>query len=222
MQKFRTCIADALPIIVGYFSISIAFGVLAQKYLGWYAVLMSAIVFAGASQFIALQMLIQKSPALPIVIATFLVNLRHVLMSGYLASLYSRIRASTIKKTAISFGITDETFAIASRRLKELPDSSYHLTLNVLCYSSWVTGTAVGLLFGSVISPDLIGVLPFALTALFIALLVASIRSKIDVVVAVFAGATSTLLMFLPAGWNVMLSALLACTLGGVLEKWMS
>ncbi|AEA46943.1 AzlC family ABC transporter permease [Archaeoglobus veneficus] len=215
-----TSLKDAFPIIVGYFSISVAFGVLAQNYMGWYAVLMSALVFAGASQFIALQMLIHKSAMPLIVLTTFLVNLRHILMSSYIATLYGKIKASTLKKAIVSFGITDETFAIASRRLRELPDANYHLSLNFLCYASWVSGTAVGLLFGNMIPSAVVDVLPFALTALFITLLVLSVRTRVDVFVAAFAGVVSTLLSFLPVGWNVMLAAILACVLGGVLEKW--
>jgi len=222
MRKIRMCFSDAFPIIVGYFSISVAFGVLAQKYLGMYAVMMSALVFAGASQFVALQMLIHKSSALLIVLTTFLVNLRHVLMSSYMSALYSRINAGRIKRALVSFGITDETFAIASKRLKELPDANYNLGLNFLCYVSWITGTAVGLLFGNVIPLNVVDALPFALTALFITLLVLSVENRVDVAVAAIAAIVSILLGFLPVGWNVMIAALVACALGGVFERWKS
>ena len=222
MQKIGVCFNDAFPIIVGYFSISVAFGVLAQKYLGIYAVMMSAFVFAGASQFIALQMLIHKSSALLIVLTTFLVNLRHILMSSYIATLYSRINVGRIKRALVSFGITDETFAIASRRLEELPDANYNLGLNFLCYASWITGTAVGLFFGNVIPLSVVDVLPFALTALFITLLVLSVKNRVDVVVAAIAGIVSVMLGFLPVGWNIMIAALAACAAGGVFERWRS
>jgi len=216
--RIKECVADAFPIIVGYFSISVAFVVLAQKYIGWYAVLMSALVFAGASQFIALQMIMQKSTAPLIVFTTFLVNLRHILMSSYLATLYRK--KNPLKMALVSFGITDETFAIASRKLKEKPDANYHLCLNFLCYASWVSGTVVGILFGNIIPLSIIDILPFALTTLFISLLVLSVRTKVDVAVVVIAGITATLLGFLPKGWNIIIATLVACSLGGVLEKW--
>ncbi len=221
-RNLRAALSDAFPIMVGYFPIAFAFGVLAESYIGWYGVLMSALVFAGASQFIALQMLMQKSPASLIVATTFLVNLRYVLMSSYISALYSKIKASWSRKALISFSITDETFAIASRRLNEIPDSNYHLFLNLLCYVAWIGGTAAGLLFGSVIPLDVVNVLPFALTSLFITLLVLSVGTSVDVVVAVFAGVASLILSGLPSGWSVMLSALAACLVGGVAERWMS
>jgi|Deesub1362A_J573_1020465.scaffolds.fasta_scaffold00321_14 4-azaleucine resistance transporter AzlC len=221
-RQFKAAFRDALPIMVGYFPIAFAFGVLAESYIGWYGVLMSALVFAGASQFIALQMLMQKSPASLIVATTFLVNLRHILMSSYISALYSRIKASWSRKALISFGITDETFAIASRRLNEIPDSNYHLLLNLLCYVAWIGGTVAGLLFGSVIPLDVVNVLPFALTSLFITLMVLSVGTSVDIVVAVFAGVVSVILSSLPSGWSIMISALAACLLGGVVEKWTS
>jgi len=218
----RKSFTDAFPIMVGYFSISIAFGMLAKGFIESYAVLMSLIVFAGASQFIALQLFMKNSSGILIVITTFVVNLRHTLMSSYFSPLYSR--TNVLKKAILSFGITDETFAIASRRLKsEKGEPAYHISLNFLCYVSWVAGTIAGLLFGSIIPPDLAEVLPFTLTALFISILVLSISNRFDIYVGVLAGILS--LSFsafqLPTGWNVLIATVIACITGGVTEKWM-
>jgi 4-azaleucine resistance transporter AzlC len=219
MKREFNSLVDAFPIIIGYFSISVAFGILAREQLNFNALLMSLLVFAGASQFIALQMLIKNSPALLVIFTTFLVNLRHILMSSYLSTFYKKV--SRLKKALVSFGITDETFAVASRRFQEgVASPRYHLNLNFLCYTSWVTGTAVGLIFGSIIPLSVVEVLPFGLITLFISILVLNIKTRLDFAVAVFSGILATILIFLPEGWNILLATLAACLVGGVVEKW--
>jgi len=204
--------------MVGYFSISVAFGFLARNVIGWYAILMSMAVFAGASQFIAIQMLSKGSSGLLVIATTFLVNLRHVLMSSYLATFYRG--TNLFRKAIVAFGVTDETFAIASRRFNENKASfEYNVRLNFLCYVSWILGTAAGV-FAPSVPQELVEVLPFALVAIFICILVMSVSSKLDAVVAVIAGLLATLLSFLPTGWNIIVATLTACLVGGVAERW--
>ncbi len=214
MQSLR----DSLPIVVGYFSISVAFGILAKDYLGANAIIMSALVFAGASQFVALQMIERGSHPVAIVLTTFLINSRHLLMSGYLSRFYRGV--SNLTKAIVSFGITDETFAVASKRLEEgLASPKYSLELNFFCYAAWVSGTAIGLLFGSILPEDVTNVLPFGLTALFISILASSVKRGSDVVAVIFAGLTA---LILPSGWNILVAAIVGCLAGGVAERWMS
>lgn len=213
---------DAFPIMIGYFSISIAFGMLARGLIDSYAILMSLIVFAGASQFIALQLLMKNSSGLLIVITTLIVNLRHTLMSSYFSPLYSR--TDSLKKALIAFGMTDETFAIASKKLRmEKGEPAYHISLNLLCYASWVAGTFVGLQFGAVIPPNFADVLPFTLTALFISILILSITNRFEIYVGLLAGLISLSLSIfqLPTGWNILIATLIACLAGGASQKWM-
>jgi|Deesub1362A_J573_1020465.scaffolds.fasta_scaffold01059_12 4-azaleucine resistance transporter AzlC len=220
VMRKQNVLIDAIPVMIGYFSISVAFGILAKDILRSNAVLMSMLVFAGASQFIALQLLMNKTPAWLIVITTFFVNLRHVLMSSYFSPLYRR--AGRLRKLVVSFGITDETFAVASKRFQNSDvQPLYHIKLNSLCYASWVTGTAAGLLFGSTIPSGVAEVLPFTLTALFVAILVMSIEKRLDIYVALLAGVFATLLTPLPKGWNILTAAVIACIFGGVTERWM-
>ncbi|MFP4557914.1 MAG: AzlC family ABC transporter permease [Archaeoglobaceae archaeon] len=219
MVRKSKAVADAFPIIIGYFSISVAFGILAKEYIGYNAILMSLMVFAGASQFIALQLIAKNTSATLIVATTFLVNLRHILMSSYFSPFYSKV--NRLKKVLVSFGITDETFALASRRFQEgSGDTSYHLGLNFLCYSSWVGGTVVGLFFGSIVPASIADVLPFTLVALFISILVLNINNRLDIGIAVFSGVLATALISLPEGWNILVATLAACLVGGVAEQW--
>ena len=219
MSTVTLAVKHSIPIVLGYLPASMAFGVLAANYLGSGSILMSALVFAGASQFAALQLVILSSSAFFIVFTTFLINLRHILMSSFLNTYHKN--HSKIKKILLAFGITDETFAIASKGLKELKSGSsfsYQITLNSISYLSWVIGTLIGFEIGSLIPPEILEVLPFVLTALFLYLLVINISSKRDVSVATIAGVIAILLSKNAVGWNIFIATLVACFVGSKLE----
>jgi 4-azaleucine resistance transporter AzlC len=224
MSEIKVALRQSLPVVAGYVAVSMAFGVVAAKYIGLNSILMSATVFAGASQFVALQMIITSSSVAFIVFTTFLVNLRHVLMSSYLQN-YHR-NQSSLKKCLVAFGITDETFAVSTRGLREInPDEMeargfrYQITLNMTCYLSWVLGTVAGVFIGQNLPSELVEVLPFTLTALFLYLMVVNIADKTDLIVALTAGITSLILSGVGVGWNILLATIIACFLGTRLEK---
>ncbi len=245
MSEFKMALKHSIPIVLGYLPVSMAFGVIAANCIGPGSILMSALVFAGASQFAALQLFILSSSAIFIVFTTFLINLRHILMSSFLNTYYKNL--GRLKKVAIAFGITDETFAIASNGLKDLtrdlersnaPNTSntsntskeskvsfspfkYQFTLNSVSYLSWVSGTFLGFVAGSMIPEEILNVLPFTLTALFLYLLVINISEKRDVGIALIAGTISVMLAGIAIGWNIFIATLVACFVGSEIERKM-
>src|SRR5699024_1056757 len=103
-----------IPIMLGYLPIAITYGVLAkQTGLSLLEItMMSIFVFAGASQFMAVNMIGVGAGIMEIVTATFVLNFRHFVMS---LSLMNRMRHINIsKKAPISLGLTDETFAVSA------------------------------------------------------------------------------------------------------------
>src|SRR5689334_12770647 len=86
-QILRNGLTAAWPICLGFLPIGLSLGVLAQKagLLPWQVAAMSFLVFAGGSQFIAVGMLAAGASVVTIIGTTFLVNLRHLLMSSALA-----------------------------------------------------------------------------------------------------------------------------------------
>lgn len=214
----------AVPIAVGYFPIAIAFGVisiqagipLAQT------VSMSLIVYAGASQFMAAGMVAAGAGFAEIVLATFVLNLRHFIMS---MSLMDRLKMIPKEwKPLLSFGITDETFAVLS--LKEDGNGReqgqlYVLGLMAAAYGSWVVGTMVGAVFANVIPPSVSASMSIGLYAMFIGLLVPAVRSawKFGIIVA-FSMVLSTVFgLFLNRGWAIVLATVLAAASGIFLHQ---
>jgi len=146
---------EAFPIMLGYFSVAMAFGLLvksADLYLKD-AVLFSTVVFAGASQFMALNMLMSGISPLSIVTATFLVNFRHFVMSAALSSRLDKPRKLQIP--FLAFGVSDETFSVVMARDGKL-SPVYVIAVSFFSYISWGSGTISGFLPGSFI-PDALG-----------------------------------------------------------------
>jgi 4-azaleucine resistance transporter AzlC len=152
----RRGFADALPIIIGYIPMGAAYAILArQTGMGFFpTVLMSLIVFAGASQFIAVGLLSGGATALEVVATTLFVNLRHILMSASLSPHYREAPRGLIP--FVAWGVTDETFAISiGRYISGEADHRYGLALHYTAYASWVSGTVLGALAGALIPPAL-------------------------------------------------------------------
>src|SRR4028118_529059 len=179
---------EAVPIVLGYLPAAVAFGVAARAagVTPPEAVVMSLIVFSGASQF-ALVGLVGAGASWFVMAAISLVlGARHVL---YGPSLAPHLRGmTTCRAAAAAFGLTDEVFAVAVTKLSERrpvgrtlrTDFSYLLGLGMGAYVSWALGTWIGAVAGVAVVvalPSLSPALSFALPALFVALLVSLTRS---------------------------------------------
>jgi branched chain amino acid efflux pump len=162
-----------LPVILGYFPLGFAFGFLFvdQTGLGWfYAPLMSLIVFAGASQFLAVGLLAAGAGVVEIAAATFILNLRHAFFG---VSLLERWRGAGPKKFFMVYWLTDETYALFTsvKTPKEANETDFHLLISGINYSTWCLGSLAGALTGQAMVIDTTG-LDFTLTALFVVLMV--------------------------------------------------
>ncbi len=210
----------AWPICLGYFPIGLAFGVLAQK-AGLHPVeigLMSIVVFAGSSQFIAVSMLTSGASMLSIILTTFVVNLRHVLMSSSLAVHLGL--SSRRFLTAFAYGITDESFAVNTARFRDgHTDRHTALVVNQTANAAWVMSTILGGYCGQFIPERSFGI-DYALSAMFLCLLVYQLRGRIYVLTALASGILATILAILiPGNSYVMLASLLAATMGLALRR---
>lgn len=215
---------QTLPIILGYVPVGFAYGVLAQKsgLSGLNTLLMSLLVYAGSAQLIAVGLFAAAASPLAIVATTFVVNLRHLLMSAALAP-YLR-GWSTTRLALFSYQMTDETFALhAGRFAKGRTDAAETFGINVIAQSAWVGSTALGLAASTLITDIRPIGLDYALPAMFIALLLGQLKSRLHLAVALMAGALSTVLML--AGLNqshVLAATILAATFGLGVHAWTS
>ena len=116
VSEFRKGIQAGISIAIGYAPIALTFGLLAKTTglsIGE-TVLMSLVVFAGASQYISLSLVTLGTGIVEIILTTFIVNIRHFLMSTALNE--KSEEDHFINKAIYSFGITDETFSVAAMK----------------------------------------------------------------------------------------------------------
>ncbi len=215
-------IKRAIPIVLGYVPVAFAFGVLAVKsdIPPLLAVAMSIFIFAGSGQFVAAALWGSGVGAASVVLTVFVVNLRHLLMS---ASLSTHMQKSTkLQRFLMGCELTDETFGVHSsafRRGWQLSLTTLY-SCNMTAHLSWIGGTAIGVYFGSLISDVRPLGLDYALTAMFLALLIPQLYSRLDLLIAVFSGFVSVSLKLMGLGqWNVIVATIAAASLGLVLSK---
>jgi 4-azaleucine resistance transporter AzlC len=216
---------DALPVVMGYVAIGLAFGVVAQTAgISVPEVLfMSLVLYAGSAQFVTVGLIAAGAPAPAIVLTIFLVNVRHLL---YSTAMSPHVRGlKSWQNALIGAELTDETFAVATGCLNNgrTPSAAWFLGINNTSHASWVICTTLGALLGSSITDTRALGLDFALAAMFAALLVLQVVNRPRVRAAAasaFAGAATGLLgaLVMPASWAVVTATLVAATLGVALE----
>ena len=222
-SAWLTGVRRAMPLVLGYTPIAFAMGVLAQKAgLSTFNTLaMSLLVYAGSAQLIAVGLFGAGAPSLTIVITTFIVNLRHLLLSAAISPKLKGWRRGEI--AAFAYELTDETFAVHAADPAPQLDKGVAFGLNLTAQIVWVLGTWLGIAAGQVIQDVRPLALDYALPAMFIALLLMQIKDRIQVGVAVLTGLLSVVLLL--AGldqWSVIAATVIGATVGLGVETWIT
>jgi 4-azaleucine resistance transporter AzlC len=188
----------------------------------WLTLGLSALVFAGSSQFVAVS-LIGSGAALPVIwLTTFVVNLRHALYSATLLP-YARTLPARWR-WALAFWLTDETFAVVENRLHEhanLRDGAhYWLGSSLAMYINWQLWTLVGVLLGQSVPALATLGLDFAMVATFAAIVALQVHQRPVLLAALVAGGVALLARGLPYKLGLMLAALAGVAAGVLAERW--
>lgn len=211
-RGFSSGVKAGVSIAIGYFPIALTFGLLA-KTTGLSiieATAMSIFVFAGAAQYISLSLIAAGVAPMLIVLNTFVVNIRHFLMT---AALNEKMQSDAKwKKALYAFGITDESFSVLATQKGGRLKTSFAAGVILISYGSWVAFTAVGHLIGANLPQFLQASMSIALYAMFVGLLVPSMRRNRKVLsLAVIAGLVNSLFYFtgwLSTGWAILVATL--------------
>ncbi|MHA6251614.1 AzlC family ABC transporter permease [Oceanobacillus sp. CAU 1775] len=215
IKMFQKGLTTGFPIMLGYLPIAITYGVLAkQTGMSLFELTaMSAFVFAGASQFMAVNMIAVSATMIEIIIATFVLNFRHFVMS---LSFMNRLRSLDRKwKAPLSLGLTDETFAVSSFHPKEAEEKNgayFYFGIILIAYISWVLGSLLGGILGDVIPSNLSQSMGIALYAMFIGLLIPSVKKNMKYgLIAVLAMLINFICveLGLSSGWAIVIGTVL-------------
>jgi 4-azaleucine resistance transporter AzlC len=210
----------AWPICLGYIAIGLAFGVIARK-TGLRPLevgLMSLFVYAGSSQFIAAAMIGAGAGFLPVVLTTFTVNLRHILMSSSLSIHLKNM--DTMWISMFAYGVTDESFALNITRFREGNwDWRTALVVNETTNLTWIASTVAGSISGQFIPAGALG-LDYALIAMFLCLLVFQLKGLLHILVALISGILAVVIaLHVPGNYYILAASFIAATAGLGLRK---
>lgn len=167
-QAIKAAFPVTIPVLLGYLSIGIAFGLLFENagYNFIWAFFTSLTVYAGAMQFIAVSFFHGGIGLVQIAVMTLVVNFRHVF---YGLSFLDRFSGMGRKKWYMIFALTDETYSLLCGRKapENVDEKKFYFSVAFLNQAYWILGSVIGSLAGSMISFDTTG-MDFAMTALFI------------------------------------------------------
>ena len=210
----------AWPICLGYIPIGLALGVLAQQAgLPWWAMaMMSIMVFAGSAQFICVAMLAAGASVSAIIFTTLVVNLRHTLMSSALAVYLTGVNRKFL--AIFSYGITDESFAVNMSRFRKGNWNRWQaLTVNQLANFVWFLATITGCLVGPLVPQGAFGS-DYALTGMFICLLVFQLQGRIYILTGLLAATISVAwYLLIPGDSYIVGASVCAATLGYFMQR---
>ena len=219
-EEFWNGVRDEAPILLGVVPFGLLFGALAISFhlSSLAAQAMSAIIFAGSSQFIAAQLVGTGTSGLVIVLVVFVVNLRHAL---YSASVAPHVKSlNTAWKLLLAYLLTDEAYVVTITHYNREGDSEirhwYFLGAGLTLWSSWQVSTAVGLFIGAQVPAN--WPLGFVLPLTFIALVVPALRDRAGVAAALVAGTVGLLAFGFPYKTGLLLAALTGILTGLLVE----
>lgn len=215
-QQYLAGMRSGVPVIFGFVPVGIAFAIMARQ-AGFSALQtcgMSLCVFAGASQMMAAGMYGQGAGLLAIIFATFILNLRHLIMS---TCVMNRMKdGSPIARLLAAFGVTDESFALFTTEKEENCFLFYFLGMITVTYASWNVGTLIGAVASDFLPAIVTASLGIALYAMFIGLLVPSLpgNRKLTLLVLLTALCNTLLSQVMASSWALIASTLICAFIG--------
>lgn len=222
-SEFFAGLRDELPILFGVLPFGMVYGA-ATVPAGLdpaTAQAMSAVVFAGAAQFVIARMLEDTAPLLVIFATACLLNLRHMLYSASVAPHVRHLPRGW--RWLLAYLLTDEAYAVTIAHYNDstVPRQHKHwyfLGAGLALWSTWQLSTLAGLLLGATVPPS--WSLDFAIPLTFIALVVPALRDAASGVAALTAGVLVLLLAVLPFELGLLVAALAGMLAGMLYEAY--
>lgn len=223
-NEFRHGLIKGFPIALGYIPVSFTFGLMAVNggLPVWMAIFISLSNLTSAGQFAGTQLILAGSGYLEITLTTFIINIRYMLMS---LSLSQKInpKITFLQRLIFGFGITDETFFVASLENGKL-SNSYMLGLITTPIAGWTLGTALGAMISSSLPETLGNAMGIALYSMFIAIIIPPSKKSKSIFSIVIMSVFFTCIMkyislfsFISRGFRVIISTITAASLGAFL-----
>jgi 4-azaleucine resistance transporter AzlC len=214
-------VRDMLPMLAGIipFGIVCGVGAISVGATPFTALAMSLIMFSGAAQIAATQLIADGAPLAVIVLTCFVLGLRFLMYSAAMAPHFKPLDARW--RNLLAFLLTDQAFAATIQRFRESDDlranTSYFFGSGLVLWVVWGLSTIGGVLLGSMIPAS--WELDFVVPVCFIAILAPLLRDPISVIVFASAAVAAVALDALPMRLSLICAGLLAIAAGMVADR---
>lgn len=216
---------DSVPFIVVIGPFGLVFGIVATEAgltLGQ-SMSFSVLVIAGASQFAAIQLMVENAPTIVVLATALAVNLR---MAMYSASLAPHLGAAPFwKRGIIAYLNVDQTYAVSIGKFDRSPEMSlgekvaYFFGSATPTLPFWYGMSLVGAAFGAQIPVGF--ALDFAMPITFLAVVGPMMRTLTHVAAALTSVVMALALMWVPAGMGLLIAGVVAMMVGARVEVMM-
>lgn len=168
INAFRAALPNTIPILAGFLFLGIAYGVYmnVSGFSFWYPMIMSAVIFGGSLEFVAVSMLLSPFAPAEVFLLALMIQARHLF---YGIAMLDRFKGLGWKRWYLIYGLCDESFSINfTARIPEGIDRGWFMFwVTLLNQLYWVGGATIGGLLGSLLTFDTRG-LDFVMTAMFV------------------------------------------------------
>lgn len=222
-SEFYYGLKRGLPIAMGYVPVAFTFGLMAVSggMPVWMAVIISLTNLTSAGQFAGTNLIFGGAGYPEIILTTFIINMRYMLMSLSLTQRLDR-KMSFSKRLTVAFGVTDEIFTVASMEKGTL---SYPFLMGLIIgpVIGWTSGTFLGAFISTALPDALSGAMGIALYAMFIAIILPPAMKSRPITIIVLLSVTITcILKYVPVfhvispGFRVIIATLLGSGIGAL------
>ena len=219
-EEFKDGLKKGIPIGVGYLAVSFTFGIWAVE-SGvpiWMTILISITNLTSAGQFAGTGLMVAGASFFEIGLSVFVINIRYMLMSLALTQKLAK-RTRFGQKLIFGYGVTDEVFAIASTREREVT-AHYMFGLISTPVLGWTLGTALGAITGSILPERLADAMGIALYAMFIAIIIPPAKKSRPILGAIAISIVITCILryvpifnFITEGFAMIIATVLAAAI---------
>lgn len=213
-QTLKYSFLASLPVMAGYIVLGIGFGILlaGKGYSFWWALLMSATIYAGSMQYVGVELLGSGASLISTALMTLMVNARHLF---YGVSMVEKYKDTGRMKPYLIFALTDETYSLVcdSKLPEKIHRKWYYFLVSAMNQCYWILGSLLGALIGSSLSFNTKGI-EFSMTALFVVIFVEQWESTKNHIPAFIGLGISLLCLIVFGADNFLIPAMLGITAG--------
>ena len=211
-KSLRAAFPVTLPVLAGYLALGMAFGLLLSSAgipIFWTPI-MSVLMYAGSGQFLAVTLIAGGATLVQAAVLTAVLHFRHLF---YGLSLIDQFHGVGKRKFFLIYGLTDETYALLTSTPPPpgVPEGDFYLAVSLLNHLYWIVGGVIGSTMGALLAFDTTGV-DFAMTALFVVLLIEQVKKPAGGTCAVIGGVCALLALALAGADRFLIPALIAIT----------